>query len=113
MMKITWEEHPMVKHFNGFFLSFMLVSGFSHAAEWQCFKYIDFNVPVREPYVVPGIEIFRDIVDDKELIVRQEIIPQNERVDDALRLFKEGDPICLKGRRGHTSVYKFFAYDVK
>ncbi|HVJ65061.1 MAG TPA: hypothetical protein VM901_07395 [Bdellovibrionota bacterium] len=94
--------------------SFMGFASLAAAAEWQCFKFAKLNIPVVQPYDVPAIEIFRvDEGDGQTYVHRQEVIALNEVVDDVLAKKEVGDELCLKGRKGHTNLNKFFAYLAK
>lgn len=89
------------------------VASGAQAAEWQCYPFVVVPVTVKNPARIPGIELLRDVVNGEVHVYSQEIVPTNEKVDDALSKFKEGDEICLKGTKGRSPVNRFFAYDVK
>jgi len=94
--------------------SFVGFASLAAAAEWQCFKFAKLTIPVVQPFDVPAIETFRiDEGDGQTYVHRQEVIALNESVDDVLSTKNIGDEVCLKGRKGHSNLNKFFAYLAK
>ena len=88
----------------------MGLSTFAFAADFQCFEFTSVETGNQGRKPVPAIVTYRDPLSD--VVLRQEIIPLNEEVEDTLNSIAMGSKICLKGRKGYGSLSKFFAYSV-